>query len=548
MFVLKRNYSTLENKYQDLEKINIELGIVKKDLIILNDELKVLLEKSNKKIDSLNIDLLKKESKIKEWENKFNKLESLYNKEHDEFNKRLNSYLEINNSEKIHYDKEVLLLKEHYNNRLKKSDSDLIEITSTYNELQNKYNKLFLNLNKCQSENFKLNKEFVEINNHKNELEIKYIKNTSYQSEILEENESLKTKINEILIENKKLQSEISNFRIDRAGYMRKISELEREIFELKSENSKLEDDFNKELNKINLEKTVSEEEVKKLQEIKEENLNQTDNQVESVKCEIPQEEVIINRTWSIGLYQENKNDLYELLKTFGPIEFKEIYEKAFDMKILKNLDKKNFHDLFARINLKMNLTRENLEFVENIYSKIMENECVITKEKIIESNQTISLYEEEVNNEAYVFDNFNSSHWFKLAQLSKNNNKTTNWLRKFIFSLGLYYEEHGALTEKQLDVIRNNYSILKYHMEKVLEISEEKIKREQAEEGEIKKIEIQKNSSPKCFNDLLNIGLEYGTISMEELQKLNFDNDVDAYDVYEAIEILESRGIQIKY
>ena len=34
----------------------------------------------------------------------------------------------------------------------------------------------------------------------------------------------------------------------------------------------------------------------------------------------------------------------------------------------------------------------------------------------------------------------------------------------------------------------------------------------------------------------------------MEDLKQVDYDNDKDAYDVYEAMEILESRGIRIKY
>lgn len=49
-------------------------------------------------------------------------------------------------------------------------------------------------------------------------------------------------------------------------------------------------------------------------------------------------------------------------------------------------------------------------------------------------------------------------------------------------------------------------------------------------------------------FCNLLSKGLKNGFLDMEELKKIDYNNDVDAYDIYEAIEILEERGIRINY
>lgn len=65
-------------------------------------------------------------------------------------------------------------------------------------------------------------------------------------------------------------------------------------------------------------------------------------------------------------------------------------------------------------------------------------------------------------------------------------------------------------------------------------------------EESEIQ--EKLKENIIKNFNSILEIGLKDGIINMKDLQEVNFDSEDDVYDIYEAVEILEERGIRINY
>ena len=73
------------------------------------------------------------------------------------------------------------------------------------------------------------------------------------------------------------------------------------------------------------------------------------------------------------------------------------------------------------------------------------------------------------------------------------------------------------------------------YEEEEELEEDED----EYEEEEELEKDKI-------TFEKLLEIGLREGKVEITELQKVNFDEEDTIYDIYEAIGLLQERGIKI--
>lgn len=49
-------------------------------------------------------------------------------------------------------------------------------------------------------------------------------------------------------------------------------------------------------------------------------------------------------------------------------------------------------------------------------------------------------------------------------------------------------------------------------------------------------------------FANVLRKGLDNGFINASEIRKIDFENDNDAFDYFEAIDTLEDRGIKINY
>ncbi|MBW9157221.1 hypothetical protein [Clostridium tagluense] len=49
-------------------------------------------------------------------------------------------------------------------------------------------------------------------------------------------------------------------------------------------------------------------------------------------------------------------------------------------------------------------------------------------------------------------------------------------------------------------------------------------------------------------FKDILRKGLDNGFVDAKEIRAIDFENDKDAFDSFEATEELEDRGIKIRY
>ena len=111
--------------------------------------------------------------------------------------------------------------------------------------------------------------------------------------------------------------------------------------------------------------------------------------------------------------------------------------------------------------------------------------------------------------------------------------------------------EERQILTV--ITWLKWNTPLKKLNVDKIINIyvkfMENFYKKEEVEKGTLAcNLDKEEKSIKDSFGDILAKGLENGFVEMADLKRVDYDNDKDAYDVYEAIEILESRGVRIKY
>ncbi|MGL6132562.1 MAG: hypothetical protein ACRCZ9_13195, partial [Fusobacteriaceae bacterium] len=80
--------------------------------------------------------------------------------------------------------------------------------------------------------------------------------------------------------------------------------------------------------------------------------------------------------------------------------------------------------------------------------------------------------------------------------------------------------------------------------------VLEEKVENNLKEEKEVNEfnIEYYLKDQNETFEDIFNEGLKSGFVNIKDLKKVNFEYEDDVYDIYEAVEIIEDRGIRINY
>ncbi len=135
------------------------------------------------------------------------------------------------------------------------------------------------------------------------------------------------------------------------------------------------------------------------------------------------------------------------------------------------------------------------------------------------------------------------SEEWLDMASWSRENEMFDGWTRKFFFTFGVYKKNNGKLTDKQIQGISKYYSELKnsgyFEGSAAKDIKSEV-------QSEEKLIESEKNNEVLTFSRILETGLETGLVKGEILQNIDYSMEKKVKDIYEAVEILESRGIQI--
>jgi hypothetical protein len=129
------------------------------------------------------------------------------------------------------------------------------------------------------------------------------------------------------------------------------------------------------------------------------------------------------------------------------------------------------------------------------------------------------------------------------MASWCRENEMFDGWTRKFFFTLGVYKKNNGKLTDKQIHGISKYYLILRNSG--FFQRSKEK-NIEPAVNDDEKFIESKNNNDVLTFNRVLEWGLKTGLVKGETLRNIDYNIEKNVKDIYEALEILESRGIQI--
>lgn len=123
-----------------------------------------------------------------------------------------------------------------------------------------------------------------------------------------------------------------------------------------------------------------------------------------------------------------------------------------------------------------------------------------------------------------------------KIEAISNSNNDLT--VNENISEATQAKEE---IQEEPISLVENNDDITETDVEEVEVI-------ERIENSKIETLAEPVTNTIKNFNDLLNFGIKTGEINIEDLKNIDYENEVNVYDIYEAIEILEERGIRIIY
>ena len=152
------------------------------------------------------------------------------------------------------------------------------------------------------------------------------------------------------------------------------------------------------------------------------------------------------------------------------------------------------------------------------------------------------SLNIDELESIEFEIQNLDPEKWFEIAKWCQENKVLNGWWRKFFFSLGTYKKRNGILTKKQVGTVIDNYILVSREMKSFSgETNCGAVK-----ENKIPNIKILDIETIIDFDHILEKGLEDGYIKGDILQNIDYTLEKQVKDFYEAIEILQERGIQI--
>lgn len=259
------------------------------------------------------------------------------------------------------------------------------------------------------------------------------------------------------------------------------------------------------------------------------------------------------------NIYKSEK-ELVKEFRRYSKENFLEILIELEKNKMLLTLDKKNFFNILKRIELEMEVSNSSLEEIIPIYKRLLKLYTLKNISEIdLKGIKEIPLFE------------YTGEDWCDLYELLKLDEEIEEWIKKFISSLGAQKKKGTKITKDQLKVIENHKIKLEKYLvkiayykevfkqyekkeENILNLKEDEILEIEKEidlENLLEEIEKEKKDIEfeKCkFKDILKEGIKNGKISIKKIKKIDFDIDEDAYDIDEAIEILEEKGVYIEF
>ncbi|WP_294727097.1 hypothetical protein, partial [uncultured Fusobacterium sp.] len=221
--------------------------------------------------------------------------------------------------------------------------------------------------------------------------------------------------------------------------------------------------------------------------------------------------------------YEDN---LVEFLKTFSKEDLKNIYFQGVKRGIIKKSQEKYFSNIFTRINLKFLFTNSNFENIIPFYKEIIEQ---MKEEKAFEP-VTDMVYGEERETVSSINDT--SEETLKLTE-SEPVPVTTD---------ALFVKEEPIITEAELISTIEDRFVEEEIIEPII------TKVEPMPVTDVPYGDESVTEEVYTFDKILSEGLKSGEVSTEELQKIDYEAEEEVSDIYEAIEILEERGIIVNY
>lgn len=498
--ILELKYEEIEKNISILEKEKLSL---KNETLSLKDlELKLLKKMSCLKEENLNFKSKKSilEKELSKLQSKNFDLEEQLKKERER-KENLRPESESDDKKSI-LEKEISYLKEKnliLENQLDEEKSKLEEIVSKLKEK----NLILENQLRKEDEIHEELKIKVTIS------ELKYKKEKDYNIEITKQLESYKEKLKIAEKSFEKLSKSENSLEIEEKDKSEEIEEV-------------------KEVEEV--------EEIKEIKEIKEIEEESTINvEKEVVKRKIKNENIDSPKLkWNnYNEFLKNENKLLDFLKTFSKEDIKDIYLQAIKREIIKKSQEKYFFNIFTRIKLNLPLTKMDLEKIVPFYRELIG--------KLKEENAFIV----SVTDELCVEDRVEETVLLKDDKFEQEKIEEEPILKETenISAIETQYVEEKEIKELALaeidgsSVITNSFGV-------------DMISEEKAEPIPVTDVPYDEESVIEevyTFDKILSEGLKSGEVSTEELQKIDYEAE-EVSDIYEAIEILEERGIIVNY
>ncbi|MGL5988636.1 hypothetical protein [Cetobacterium sp.] len=584
-------------KCKELEELKLKLSSESSkfanDLLSEKNKMSLELEKTVNNSKAI-VESLKKELEVSEEKVKIEKTDNLKKcKELEELKLKLSS-------ESSKFASDLLAEKSKISLELEKTvNNSKAIVESLKKELEVSEEKVKIE----KSDNLKKCKELEEL-----KLKLS-LESSKFASDLLSEKNKmsleLEKKVNssKAIVESLKKALEVSEekVKIEKSDNLKKCKELEELKLKLSLESSKFASDLLAEKNKMSLEleKTVNNskaivESLEKGLEISEEEEN-SENPVNLNKFkEVTKsrttasyektEEYNFKGNWANKeKFFKNKNDLLNLMKSFSENDFKEMYLEGKKRGLLKIVKDRDFSNVLTRLKLKLPLTIMSLEKLEVFYENLMEDiypqkilgdaenilETPIKEEIEIQEFSTKSKTKDKINNygewanyEKYclnkgnlitIITRFSLDDFKEIYSESVKRNILTQMEAAKILSVINWLKMDVPLDKLNIKKIEEIYCKIIQNLYEKEDVIVEKNKISGIENNlpEVDYKEDKKNTVKiklKTFNDISNQALKEGIVEMKELEVVNFDNEDEVYDIYEAIEILEKRGVRINY
>ena len=494
----------LELKYEEIEKnisiLEEEKSSLKNETLSLKDlELKLLKKMSCLKEENLNFKSKKStlEKELSKLQAKNFDLEEQLKKERER-KENLRPESESNDKKSI-LEKEISYLKEKnwiLENQLDEEKSKLEEIVSKLKEK----NLILENQLRKEDEIHEELKIKVTIS------ELKYKKEKDYNIEITKQLESYKEKL--------------------------KIAEKSFEKLS-KSENSlEIEEKDKKD-------KKDKNEEIEEVKEIKEESTINVEKEV--VKRKIKNESIDSPKLkWNdYNEFLKNENKLLDFLKTFSKEDIKDIYLQAIKREIIKKSQEKYFFNIFTRIKLNLPLTKMDLEKIVPFYRELIGQLKEENAFEIVSVTDELCV-EDRVEETVLLKDDKFEQEKIEEEPILKETENTS--------AIEAQYVEDKEIKELALDEIGESAVITD---PAGIDIVPEVSTTGAVEPMPVTDVPYGDESVTEevyTFDKILSEGLKSGEVSTEELQKIDYEAEEEVSDIYEAIEILEERGIIVNY